>query len=247
MSSTVSPPELAEPPKSFGERLVGVFFSPGPTFADIARHPNFVGPFIILMLASIAVTETMLAKIGIERIVRQQIEHSSRASSMTPEQMQQAVEQGAKFGGIFTHAIGVVGPPIFLLIVAGIGMLIVSVIFGSPVNFKTAFSVACYASLVSLLSSLMAVALIFLGDPEHFNPQNLTPTNPGFFLSRDTSKPLLALVGSLDIFSFWLMALLGIGFSEATHRKAKALSVFFAFFGLWAVYVLIKVGLATLG
>lgn len=247
MGMTVPQPEVAEPPKSFGARLVGVFFAPAATFADIVRHPNFVAPFIILTLSSIAVTETMLAKIGIERIVRQGIEHSSRASSMSPEQMQQAVEQGARIAGIITHLIGVIALPIFLLVVAGVGMLIASAIFGSPVNFKTAFSVACYASLVTLLSSLMAIALILLGDPEHFNPQSPTPTNPGFFLAADTSKPLLALLGSLDIFSFWLMALLGIGFSEATKRKAKAMSVFLVFFGLWAVVVLIKIGFAMLG
>ncbi len=247
MGTSVPQPEVAEPPKSFGARLVGVFFSPGPTFADIVRDPNFVAPLVIVMLASIAVAETMLAKIGAERIVRQGIEHSSRASSMSPEQMQQAVEQGARIAGIITHLIGLIGVPVFLLIIAGLGMLIASAIFGSPVNFKTAFSVACYASLVTLLSSLMAIALIFLGDPEHFNPQSMTPTNPGFFLSPDTSKPVLALAGSLDIFSFWLIAMLGIGFSEATHGKAKAVSVSLAFFGLWAVYVLIKMGLATLG
>jgi hypothetical protein len=246
MSTTVPPVEVAEPPKSFGARLVGVFFSPAATFADIVRHPNFIAPLIILMLASIAVAETMLAKIGAERMVRQGIEHSSRASSMSPEQMQQAVDQGARIAGIITHLIGVVAVPVFLLIIAGAGMLIASAIFGSPVNFKTAFSVACYAGLVRLLSSLMAIALIFLGDPENFNPQSPTPTDPGFFLSADTSKPLLALLGSLDIFSFWLMALLGIGFSEATQRKAKAISVFLVFFGLWVVVVLIKIGFAML-
>ncbi|HEV2494714.1 MAG TPA: YIP1 family protein [Terriglobia bacterium] len=246
MGTTAAPAQISESPKSLGARLVGVFFSPGETFADITRKPDFIAPLVILTLASIAVTETMLAKIGIERIVRQQIEHSSRASSMSPDQMQQAVEQGARIGGIIAHISGVLAVPIILLIIAAVGMLIMSAIFGSPVSFKTAFSVTCYASMVSLLGSVMAIALIFFGDPEHFNPQSPMPTNPGFFLDPSTSKPLLALAGSLDIFSFWMMALLGIGFSAASAKKAKTTSVFLAFFALWAVVVLIKVGIAAL-
>lgn len=247
MGTTAVPAEISEPPKSVGARLVGVFFSPGETFADIARKPDFIMPLILLVAGSIGVTETMLAKIGIERIVRQQIEHSGRASNMSPDQMQQAVEQGARIGGVIAHISGVLVLPIILVIIAAVGMLIMSAVFGSPVSFKTAFSITSYASIVSLLGSLMAIALIFFGDPEHFNPQSPMPTNPGFFMDPgSTSRPLLAVAGSLDIFSFWTMALLGIGFSAASAKKAKTASVFLAFFALWAVIVLIKVGIAAL-
>lgn len=247
MGATASTTEVAEPGKSIGARLIGVFFSPGATFADIARKPDFLAPFILLTLLSVAVTETMLAKIGIENIMRYQIEHSSRGASMTPEQIQQGVEQGAKVGAIFTHVIGFLAVPIILLIIAGVGMLITNAIFGSPISFKTAFSVASYANVVFALHSLMTLAMIFFGDVEHFNPQNPGPTNLGFFLDPSTSKPLMALASSIDIFSFWLLALLAIGFSEATRRKVKVMSIFLCFFGLWAVVVLIKIGLSLLG
>src|SRR5579863_6548914 len=168
MGATATLAEAAEPQKSIGARLIGVFFSPGATFADIARQPDFLVPLILLMVCSVGVTETMLAKIGIEQIIRNQIEHSSRASSMTPEQIQQGIDQGAKIGAIFTHVIGFLAVPIFLLIIAGVGMLIVSAIFGSPVSFKTAFSVASYANVIFVLSSLMTLAMILFGDREHY-------------------------------------------------------------------------------
>ena len=247
MDATVSPAEVLEPPKSVAARFAGVFFSPGATFADITREPGFIPPLVAGILASMVVTETMLWKIGMERIVRQQIEHSSRGATMTPEQVQQGVEQGARIGGVIAHAAGALGMPVGMLIVTGIGMLIVSAVFGSPIKFATAFSVACYASLVTLLGSLMAIAMMFFGDPEHFNPQSPVPSNAGFFLGPETSKPLMSLAGSFDIFTFWFMALLAIGFSEATHRKAKSLSLFWCFFGLWMVLVLIKMGFAMLG
>lgn len=235
-------------PKSFVERLAGVFVAPSETFEDIVRAPDILAPLALGVIASVAFVEVMLAKIGIERIIRIQLAQSSRASSMTPEQMDQAVSQGAKFGAIFTHIIGVLGPPIFLLIIAAVGLGIVSAIFGAKTKFSTAFSVTCYANLVNLLGAVMGIVFMLFGDPEHFNPNTPVPTSLGFFLDQaHTSKPLFALASSLDLFSLWLMALLGIGFSAVTRRQAKPLSVFFAFFGLWVIVVLAKMGWASIG
>jgi len=249
MSTPDTSPPVAEAPaaKSFASRFVGIFFSPGETFADIVHTPNFIPPLVALVAGMVAVTETMLAKIGMERIVRASIEQSKTASSMSPEQMQQAVEQGARIGGIIAHLTGFLAPPLFLLIIAGIGLLIVNVIFGTQADFKTAFAVCCYANLVSMVGTVMALAMVLGGDPEHFNAQNMMPSNPGFFLNPvENSKPVLALLSSLDIFSLWLMALLGIGFSAATKGKVKALPIFFTYLGLWMIYVVGKVGLAML-
>lgn len=242
--AVATPVENAEPPKSFIERFIGVFISPGETFADIARKPDFIAPMIVGMVGAVAVTETMLAKIGMERIVRMSMEHSSRASSMTPEQMDQAVSQGAKFGAIFAHIAGVIGLPIFMVIIAALGLLFVNAIFGGQINFGKSLAVACYANLTGVLGGIMAIALILFGDPEHFNPQSPVPSNLGFFLSPDTSKPLMVLASALDIFSIWFMILLGIGYSEASGKKVKALTIFLCFFGLRAILLCAQMGLA---
>ncbi len=244
----MSPPVAASlPTKSFAGRFAGVFFSPGETFADIVRAPNFIAPLVALVVATVAVTETMLAEIGMERIVRASIEQSKNASSMSPEQVQRAVEQGARIGGIIAHLSGFLALPIFLLVIAGIGLLIVNAIFGAQADFKTAFAICCHANLVSMVGVVMTLAMILGGDAEHFNAQNMMPSNPGFFLNPvENSKPVLALASSLDIFSLWLMALLGIGFSAATRAKVKPLPIFLTYLGLWMIYVVGKVGLAML-
>jgi Yip1 domain len=245
-STAVTPEEPAR--KSFPARLAGVFLSPGETFEDIVRAPDILAPLALGVIASVVFVELMLAKIGIERIMRQQIAMSSRASTMTPEQIDQAVSQGAKIGAIFTHILGVLGPPIFLLIIAAVGLGIVSLIFGAKTKFGTAFSVTCYANLVNLLGAVMGIVFLLFGDPEHFNPNTPVPSSLGFFLDQaHTSKPLFTLASSLDVFTLWFMALLGTGFSAVTRRQAKPLSVFFAFFGLWVVVVLAKMGWASIG
>jgi len=246
--AVVQPAEADTPALSFPERLMGIFISPGETLEDVARKPGFWAPMIALVIGAVAVTETMLWKIGMERIVRMSIEQSSRASSMSPEQMDQAVRQGARIGGIFAHITGFVAVPVILLIVAGLGILIVNVIFGAKVKFKTVFSLVSYANLVSLLGSLMALAVILFGDPDHFNPQNPVPANVGFFLNpTQVSKPLYALASSPDIFTTWMLILVAIGLSKAAGGKAKPLPIFLVYAGLWAIWILIKMGLALLG
>jgi len=235
------------PAQSFPKRLIGVFISPAGTLADVARKPGFVAPLIALVLGAIAVTETILWKIGPERIIRMTYEQSSRASSMSPAQMDQAVRQGAPIAAIFMHIAAVVSAPIFLLIVAGLGILIVNLIFGAQTKYKTVFSLACYANLVALLSSLMAAVVNLFGDPDHFNPQNPVPTNVGFFLNPlEVSKPLYALASSVDIFTIWLLILLAIGLSEGTERKVKPLPIFLVYAVFWGIWILLKVGLAML-
>lgn len=241
------PEEPTPPSKPVPERLLGVFLSPGAIFSDIARKPDFVVPLIIEVLAAVAVTETMLARIGMERIIRVSLEQSGRASSMSAEQMQLAVERGAKIGSLIAHAGGLLGAPIYLLILAGVGLLILNAIFGAQANFQVAFSTACYAYLPSVIGALMAIALILFGDPERFNARNPVPSNPGFFLNPlEMSGALYVFVSSIDIFTIWLLILLSLGFSEASGRKVKATSIFSVFFGIWVAWILIKVGWAAL-
>jgi hypothetical protein len=249
MGDVIAKPADADTPaKSFPERLMGIFISPAETLADVARKPDFVAPLILGVLGSIAVTETMLWKIGMERIVRTSIEQSGRASSMSPEQMDQAVRQGARIGGILAHVGGIVAGPIVLLILAGLGLLIVNLIFGARTKFKTVFSLICYANLVTLLGALMAVAVILFGDPDRFNAQNPVPSNVGFFLNpREVSKPLYSLASSADIFTIWFLILIAVGLAEGTGRKVKPLSIFLVYAGFWVIWSLVKAGLAMIG
>lgn len=245
-----SSPENEMPARqSFLERLIGVFVSPGETFADIARSPDFIAPLVIMVILTAAGTELFLWKIGLEPVVRYAIEHSSRGAQMTPDQIDQALKI-VPIQTIITHILGPLYAPIICLIDALLALFLIKTIFGQEINFKTAFSVPCYAFLVGIIPALMGMALIFFGDPEHMivNPNNPAPTTIGFFLNPpDVSKPVLTLASAFDIFTLWFLVLLGIGYSEATGRKVSATTAIFSFFGIWLLWVLVKLGLSFLG
>ncbi|MGH9452328.1 MAG: YIP1 family protein [Terriglobia bacterium] len=251
MSSTAQGPGSVIPQGAAestpAERCFGVFTEPVKTFASIARKPDFWTPLIVMMIVSVATTEILLNRVGMAQIIRRSLEVSGRASTMTSEQIQQAVTQGAKFGAVITQIIGFVSVPIIVLILAAVGMFIMKLMFDKPVGFKTAYSATAYANLPMFLAGILAIIVIILGDPGSINPRNMTPTNIGFFLSPDSvSRPLMSIATSIDFFSFWLMGLLGIAFASTAGGKTKPRTVFFCFLGLWVIYVLIKTGLAAI-
>ena len=85
--------EPTDSPRSFCSRWLGVYTSPGETFRDVGRKPDFVLPLIVFIISGLVFVETMLFKIGVERIVRSQIEQSGSVGQLSGEQIDQAIQQ----------------------------------------------------------------------------------------------------------------------------------------------------------
>ena len=86
---------------------------------------------------------------------------------------------------------------------------------------------------------------LYLKDDWTLNAQEVLQANPSLFFERgQVAAPIFSLLGSLDLFSFWGMALLAVGFGLASRKTFGS-----AFWGVampWLLYVLVKVGLAAL-
>jgi Yip1 domain len=235
------------PAKPFLSRLIGVFIEPGETFDDIARKPDFIAPLILLILVALAVVATMLAKIGMSRIIMQALTQSGRTANMDPAQLNQIVQKSAAIYRIVMPVSAVLVTAVLLLVVAGLGLLFLNGFFGQRVTFKEVFSVTCYSYLPSILGAVMAVAVVFFGDPDAFNPRSPAPTNPGYFMNPLTSShAVFALMSSLDVLTFWFLILLAIGLSRVSRNKVKAGSIFMTYLGAWVLLVIAKVGFALL-
>ena len=249
MADTASSFEVPQstPGMSFLSRVLGIFIEPGATFEDIARKPNWIAPLVLLILVSFSVIETMLVRIGASQIALQGIQRSGRAAQMDPAQLNQIAARSAAVLSIVMPVGAVLGTPLFMLIVAGIGLLILNVFFGQHAKFKQVFCVTCYADMPSILGGVMAIAVALFGDANAFNAQSPAPTNPGFFMNPLTSShALFALASSLDVLVFWFMALLAIGLSRVVQKKVKTGTIFMILFGIWALLVAVKVGFALM-
>ncbi len=234
------------PAKSFLSRLIGIFIEPGETFEDIARKPDFIAPLVLLILVSFAVAEAMIMKIGIYRIIMQSLTLGGQAAKMDPEQLNTVVQRSAAIYSKVIPIIALLGTPVFLLIAAGFGILVLNVFFAQRASFKQVFSVTCYANLPSIVGAVMAGMVMFYGDPDSFNPRNVAPTNPGYFMNPLTSShALLAVASSLDVIVLWFLVLLAMGLARVSQNKVKAGSIFLTYLGVWALLVIAKVAMAV--
>ena len=96
----------------------------------------------------------------------------------------------------------------------------------------------------NLLKGVITLVIMF-GNPRDFDLQNPAPFNAGWFLDRTTTSPgLYSLLTSFDLFTLWVIALLGLGFSVAA-KKMKFGRGFGVVFCLWLVMVVLGAGWAA--
>jgi hypothetical protein len=244
MATTPVPaPEAQASISPFG-RVIGVLFSPGKTFEDIVRKPSWMLPILLTTILSIVVSVAINQRINWREFMSQQIEKSPRAAQMSPEQKQQQIEGGLKFAPISTYVFGTVGPVLLALIIGLVMWGAYSLLGGANTNFGTAFSITSHAFLTGLVSSPLFILILYLKPYGTADLDNPLAANIAAFLPEDSAKWLVALCKSFDLFTFWTLILLAIGFAAVNPKKLKGAKSFTIAFSVWAAYVVCRVGWA---
>ena len=234
-------------PEPMGElgRLTGVVWSPGLAFGDIAARPRWWPPIAIIVLLSLVFTYAFSQRIGYERFYRQQMETNSRTQNMDPAQRDQLIATQVKVAPYFFYGFSVLGTPLMAALVAGIFLFVYRTLLGTDVSFRQVYAVYCYSLVPLIFSSIMGLSVMLLKDPDQFDLTNPTLTNIGAFLdSVTTPKWLYSLASSIDAFTLWTMTLFATGLSAAARKISWSTSIA-CVLGVWAVYVLFKVGIAA--
>jgi hypothetical protein len=249
MSPEITP--AAEPaPEGMSEfsRISGVFFEPSKAFADVAQRPRWIVPLVLVIIASLAFVSVVGQRVGWDRTVRLSLENNPRAEQMTPQQREQAIALGSKFAAVGAYVGPVVFLPIYYLIIAGVLTGIVAGIMSGGVKFKQVFSVVCYAGLPGIIFSVLAIAVVFLKNPDEFNIRNPLAFNPGAFMDPlTTSKFVYSLASSMELFAIWTILLTAIGLKAAAGKKISFAGALFAVVLPWLVLILGKAALAGAG
>lgn len=244
----MSSPEMAQPvpesaPKGLSEpeRIINTFVAPSKTMADIRRNASWWAPLVILALFAIAFTYAVDKKIGWEQVMQNEIAKNPKAQEriekLPPEQRENVMQTQIKVSRFFGYA-----APIFILV---IGMITAAVLmatfnfgFGAEVKFMQSVAIVIYSWLVTIVSTLLAIITMFAGsDPEGFQIRNPVATNPAYFMNPTGNKFLYGVASMFDVFAFWMIFLMAVGFSENSKvKKGTAFAVILA----W--YALIKIG-----
>ena len=242
----MTPQTTPERPMSEPARIAGVYMEPTKAFADIVAHPQrWWVPVILIVLFSVAFTYSYSQRVGWTRMMQQQMETNSQFQNMTPEQRETAMERGVKFTGVIVYVASVVFVPLMIVIVAAVMMFVMNGLMGTQVSYVQSLAIVAYSFLTGLVTAILSIIVMYIKNPDDFDINNPLAFNGGAFVSSTAPKWLKALASSFDVFSFWTMALMAVGYA-ATSRKLKWSKAFTGVIMMWAVWVIIKTGFAAL-
>lgn len=243
-TGTSQPPFIADalPAPNGFRRVTGVLFAPVATFREIAARPDILVPMAIIVAISILSSIVIAPRVDFETAMREQFAQAGRNMS------QEDIDRAVRFSTAIARGMIYVAPLlniIFFAAVAGIFLLAFRM-FGGEGTFKQAFSVTLYSWMPMMIAGIaMLVILIARGEVGAEQLNSLVMSNLGFLADMKEQPVVHALLSSIDVFTFWTLALFVVGFSFVSglsRGKSAALVL-----TLWVVMIVIKVGFAAMG
>jgi hypothetical protein len=244
-------PASAEPepaPRNFFSRLIGVWFSPGETFAEIGRAPRMLAPILALMVIGSVTGYLMIDRIGVRGFFSPGFEQAVSDNRMSREDADKQLEAmtTGPAGTVTKWSFPIFGLFQYLLmalIMVGIAKLI-TMLMGGDNEFKPLFAVSLYTLLgTGVISSILMIVVLYLKSPEEIDINNLLGSNLAAALSVAVGKDglpkfVMALARWVDVFAIWMIALLAIGYAAVT-RRIKSSTFGIALGGIYLVLALI--------
>lgn len=219
------------------QRIIGVFFSPRPTFEDIDRTPTWVLPLVIILVLVIGFTIITMPITMPEQMEKQREKMLERG--MEDDQIEQILTTQEKVGKYIGPVMAAITTTIILLIFTLILWFVGNIVLGGKTTFKTMFSVYGHSSLIGMLGLLLSLPLIIQKQTAnvHFSLALLLP--------EEQSKTILYnALKAFGVFSIWQYAVLAIGFAviyKFSMKKAGTTMVV-----LFLVYVIFSVAMSKI-
>ncbi|MDE3155657.1 MAG: YIP1 family protein [Acidobacteriota bacterium] len=243
--ATTPVPRGAEPPLTLGERLgrlVGVLVAPVQTFNRIASRPTWVAPLVLWMVLSAGVGFIVTPRLDMQAALRERMARAG--TEVSDEQMQRVLAAQERFRP-FAYAVVVVSPIATGLVVALLFWGAFSVAGAKALSYRQSFGVTLHAFIPQILASVALGALVWPMDKVNPNQLgDLLCSSPACFAGSDLSPVVHALLQSLDIYVFWTLILLVIGYATAAKVSRGMATGIVG--GVWIVYVIAKVALSGL-
>lgn len=218
-----------------GAAAAAVLTAPARGLALVVERRRSLTAILIATAVSLLFAIVAVPRFDFEKAALQQIELAPGASEMTPFQRDEAVAQARKIGGVAVYAASAFSPAFSVLVVAFFLWLAFKVAGAAP-PFKGTLAVAAHGMLPVLLAPLLLLPAIVMKAPvDPTGLSRLFPSNLGAFLPEQSSPVMLAVAGSLDLFSLWSLVLVTAGMASlaGTSRRRAATAVGL----LWVAYV----------
>ena len=190
-------------------------------FIDILHQPSTVfdrrraGQFGLALLILVVVFAILyfalrngLGPVTDAEFDRQAAAMARNNPNMTADQLagaRGAMEKFALFGAVVFVPIGV--------LITGALIWLLGKLFDAKVIFAAAMMIATYSTVPRLIELVVTALQGLFLPPEDITSRFSVTLGLGRFLSPDTNPALLALLGSVEVFTIWTVVLMAIGVS----------------------------------
>lgn len=211
------------------QKVIGVFISPGKTFASIAQKPTWLLPILIFAVVNLVFIYVALDIIIDETLTKQEEKMIER--SMESEQIDQALATIEKFIRYGSPVTGVVIPVIIILIVSGVFLFVGNVIMGGTATFKKVFSVTAYAWLIFSLGALVALPIVLAKETVQVSFSLAT------LMSEESRETFIyKFLSKIDLFAIWWISIQSIGLAAIYKMKTQKMAT--TVVTLYAIYAI---------
>jgi Yip1-like protein len=224
------------PRKGLAARVVGVIVSPAETYTDIAAHPRALSVLVLVFVATSLVLGVFLStdtgrNAALDQNLSMMEAFGSRLSEAQMRQVTQSFEARAAYAPLYAVGGILVGLPLTVAVVAGLGMLVFNVGLGGEATFRQMFAIVAYSRVISLLQTLFVTPLNFARESLSSATSLLV-----FFPMIDDAGFLGRLLGWIDLFRIWWIASLAIGLGVLYKRGSWPIAaVILALYVLFAL------------
>jgi Yip1 domain len=234
-----------EEDRGFLATLVDVFVAPGDAFRAIAARPRFVAPLVMAVGIGLLFSAVWTNWVDPVEFMRIQMEESGGADRVQPEKRAEVIETQAKFFNVFAWIGPLVFAPLMYAALAGLFLFVYRFFYGAEATYAQSLAVLAWSfAAFGLVLNPLIIIVMALKNEWNVDPHSVVQASAAALLDKSTtSKPLYAFASSLDLFSFWLIALLSIGYGAVIRKPASTAA--WGIIVLWAVYVLGKAALSA--
>lgn len=223
------------------KRLIGVFFSPGATFATLrfdVKVSDWLVPLILVGVVSV-ISMHFAGPIVQEMSMAQMKANFEQNEQMSEAQREKAIANMDKMQNIGRVAT-LVGAPIgiaaMLFVTSFILLLLVRVVLGGEATYKQVLAVNSYSALITIPASIVTVPLMLIKESAYVQ------IGFGLLLPDSMAHTFLArLLFNLNFFSIWQYALVAIGLGIVAGVSTKKATI-----GVFVLFLIYAVGAAAL-
>jgi len=241
-------------PMTFFERLIGIYFEPAKTFADISRKRSWLFMFLLVCVVTIGVNYTLMWRMDPVDAARKGLAMSEpfMKKIMSADQLAMAREQAekqalqprtfwAKYAPIVTVPLGML---VAYVVLAAI-FLLAYLLTGSGISYAQSFTTTIWGTgPPAIVMTLLSLIFIFVKNPLdlEISPVYNVVSNLGPLVDEKAQPVLNSLLSSVDLFSIWTVVLLSIGFAAMSTKKLTAGQAAVPIVILWILWILLKMG-----